>query len=48
MVFFVKLRALVSSWQKETKLNSYYFLHDKSGRLEIIQLKQQRRQHDES
>jgi hypothetical protein len=23
MVFFVKLRALVSSWQKETKLNSY-------------------------
>jgi hypothetical protein len=23
MVFFVKLRAFVSSWQKETKLNSY-------------------------
>jgi hypothetical protein len=23
MVFFVKLRALVSLWQKETKLNSY-------------------------
>jgi hypothetical protein len=23
MVFLVKLRALVSSWQKETKLNSY-------------------------
>jgi hypothetical protein len=27
MVFFVKLRALVSSWQKEIKLNSYEINH---------------------